>query len=69
MRWIDYGLSALSRGCVERIPAGAVADLADLMRELSDEGRLAGFEVSERFYEAGSPDGLRELEGYLSREG
>jgi hypothetical protein len=45
---------------------GASADLADLMRELSREGRLAGIEVSERFYEGGSPEGLRDLEHYLS---
>jgi NDP-sugar pyrophosphorylase family protein len=70
MHWIDFGLSVLARESVaERVPAGAVADLADLMRELSRERKLAGFEVSERFYEAGSSAGLRELEDYLSHRG
>jgi MurNAc alpha-1-phosphate uridylyltransferase len=68
MQWIDYGLSAMNSDVVANycVP-GASADLANLMRELSREGQLGGFEVSERFYEAGSPEGLRDLEQYLSR--
>jgi NDP-sugar pyrophosphorylase family protein len=66
MRWIDYGLSVVSRDLIaQRLQPGAVADLADLMRDLSREGVLAGYEVSERFYEAGSPEGVRDLEEYL----
>ncbi len=65
MHWIDYGLSALDRDLVEGIPAEGVNDLADLMRDLSREGQLAGLEVSQRFYEGGSPEGLRDLEQYL----
>jgi NDP-sugar pyrophosphorylase family protein len=66
MRWIDYGLSVLTRRAIEdHVPAGGVADLADLQHRLSVTGRLAGLEVHERFYEAGSPEGLRELEAYL----
>jgi NDP-sugar pyrophosphorylase family protein len=66
MKWIDYGLSALNSDVVANycVP-GATADLAELMRELSREGQLAGFEVSERFYEAGSREGLGDLEEYL----
>ena len=67
MHWIDYGLSVLTRDLVhERIPHDEVSDLAELMRDLSRDGQLAGYEVSERFYEAGSPEGLRDLERYLS---
>lgn len=66
MAWIDYGFSVLGREVVERIPAGATLDLADLFRELSSHGELAGYEVSERFYEAGSVEGLAELERFLS---
>jgi MurNAc alpha-1-phosphate uridylyltransferase len=67
--WIDYGLAVLDRELVaERVQPGAVADLADLYRDLSTEGRLAGFEVNERFYEVGSPDGLAELERFLSSD-
>jgi NDP-sugar pyrophosphorylase family protein len=66
MHYIDYGLSALTRDVIdERVPSGAVFDLADLFHVLSLEDLLAGYEVSERFYEIGSPEGLRQLEQYL----
>jgi hypothetical protein len=42
-----------------------VADLANVMRDLSRAGLLAGFEVTQRFYEVGSPEGVRDLEAYL----
>ena len=68
MKWIDYGLSVLTRDPVEQwCPPEEVSDLADLMRQLSVKGQLAGFEVTERFYEGGSPEGLRELEDYLRK--
>ena len=63
--WIDYGLAVLRREVVEGIPAGSVVDLGDVYRELSLQGDLAAYEVSTRFYEAGSPDGVAELERYL----
>jgi NDP-sugar pyrophosphorylase family protein len=70
MRWIDYGLSVLSRNVIgDYCVPGAVADLADLTRELSREGKLAGYEVTQRFYEAGSPEGLADLERYLTEAG
>jgi N-acetyl-alpha-D-muramate 1-phosphate uridylyltransferase len=67
MRWIDYGLSVLSRRVVEsRIPREEVVDLAGVMRDLSLGGALAGLEVEQRFYEVGSPQGLRDLEAHLA---
>ena len=65
MEWIDYGFSVLERSVVDRIPTDSVVDLADVYRDLSRRGELAGYEVSERFYEVGSPGGLAELEDYL----
>ena len=50
----------------DRVAPGQVADLADLMRDLSLAGQLAGYEVSERFYEIGSPEGLADLERHLA---
>jgi NDP-sugar pyrophosphorylase family protein len=64
--WIDYGLSVLDRDVVTRLPQEAVGDLGDLYADLSAEGSLAGFEVHERFYEIGSPEGLDELEHLLA---
>ncbi len=62
MAYIDYGLSVLTRGVVEK---HAAADLADLYHQLSVSGELAGHEVNERFYEIGSPAGLDDLRRYL----
>jgi NDP-sugar pyrophosphorylase family protein len=68
MHWIDYGLSILRRELVaQRVKPGEVADLAPLLRGLSLDGELAGLEVGERFYEAGSAEGLRDFEAYLAR--
>jgi NDP-sugar pyrophosphorylase family protein len=66
MRYVDYGLSAFRRDLFEKIP-DKVFELSTLFGELSVRGELAGFEVFERFYEIGSPAGLADLEGYLSR--
>ena len=66
MHWIDYGLSVLNCAVVERVPGEGVSDLSELTRDLSREGQLAGYEVEQRFYEAGSPEGLADLERYLS---
>jgi NDP-sugar pyrophosphorylase family protein len=66
MAWIDYGFSVLRREVAEDIPAGAVVDLADVYRELSARGDLAGYEVAGRFFEAGSPAGLADLERHLA---
>jgi len=64
MHYIDYGLSALRRDILDGITA-EVFDLATLFHELSLRDQLAGFEVDQRFYEIGSPEGLRDFEQYL----
>jgi NDP-sugar pyrophosphorylase family protein len=65
--YIDYGLSALERRLVEEeVPAAGKADLAELFFALSRGGRLAGYEVRERFHEIGSPEGLAELETWIA---
>jgi NDP-sugar pyrophosphorylase family protein len=67
MEWIDYGFSILSRTALtDRVAPGEVAELSDLMRDLSAAGKLAGYEVHERFYEIGSPQGLADLEHHLA---
>jgi NDP-sugar pyrophosphorylase family protein len=44
-----------------------VFDLALLFERLALAGRLAGYEVAERFFEIGSPEGYQELDGLLRR--
>jgi NDP-sugar pyrophosphorylase family protein len=64
---IDYGLCALQRSVIAlAVPRGVKADLAALLHSLSIEGKLAGFEVHERFYEIGSPRGLEDFERWIA---
>lgn len=68
MRHVDYGLSVLKRSVIEDyVPPTGKADLADVFERLSREGRLAAYEVAQRFYEIGSPAGLADLEDFLER--
>jgi NDP-sugar pyrophosphorylase family protein len=65
MQHIDYGLGILDSNALAPWPDGKVFDLADVYRDLSSRNELAGFEVEQRFYEIGSPDGLAELDAML----
>jgi NDP-sugar pyrophosphorylase family protein len=66
MRHIDYGLSVLTRDYIEsHVRPGETADLSPLLRDLSKAGGVAGYEATERFYEVGSPQGLKDLEAFL----
>lgn len=66
MRHIDYGLSLFKASAFDSYSAEQPFDLAEVMGKLVREKQLAGFEVSERFYEIGSPAGLQELEQLLT---
>src|SRR4030095_15983767 len=54
MRHIDYGLGVFHRNAFASTPVGEVRDLADVYRDLLRAGKLAAYEVHERFYEIGS---------------
>jgi len=66
MKHIDYGLSLFKSSVFAAYAADQVFDLAEVMGKLVREKQLAGYEVSERFYEMGSPTGLAELEKLLA---
>jgi NDP-sugar pyrophosphorylase family protein len=67
MRWIDYGLGGLSQECLQ-IVGPSESDLSVLYRALSLKGELFGYEVTERFYEIGSPDALAEASAFLAKD-
>jgi len=69
MQHIDYGLSVLRAYIFDRYGEDEVFDLGDTLKTLSNGDELAGFEVTDRFYEIGSPVGLIEAEKFLSRKG
>jgi NDP-sugar pyrophosphorylase family protein len=64
MRHIDYGLLALHAEAFDTV-SDAAFDLAVLCRRLIAQGEMAGYEVTTRFYEIGSPNGLAETEAYI----
>ena len=68
MSHIDFGLYVLSSDVFLTYDESRVIDLADICQELSKTRQLAALEVSERFYEVGSPRGIRDTEEYLSRQ-
>lgn len=65
MVYIDYGLVVLDASALSAGPSDNAFDLADLYQELANRRLLAGYEVSDRFYEIGSPTGLAETEALL----
>jgi NDP-sugar pyrophosphorylase family protein len=67
MRYIDYGLGAFRRDAFGGLRAGERYDLVEVYQALLREGSLAAFEVHERFYEIGSPEGLRDTAEFLRR--
>lgn len=65
MRHIDWGLGVLDAAVLASRPVDETWDLAELYEELSLNGRLAGYEVAQRFYEIGSVAGLAETDRLL----
>lgn len=66
MRYIDWGLGMLKASAVADWPTGEPWDLAELYEELSNAGLLAGHEMTRRFYEIGSFEGLTETNRLFS---
>ncbi|MBA7636641.1 UTP--glucose-1-phosphate uridylyltransferase [subsurface metagenome] len=67
MRHIDYGLGILTAEALSLVPDNKPYDISEVYSQLAARGRLAALEVTRRFYEIGSPEGLKETEQYLSR--
>jgi NDP-sugar pyrophosphorylase family protein len=66
MNYIDYGLGVFRAEAFQVLPAGKACDLSELYADLLKRNQLAAFEVRERFYEIGSPAGLRETAEFLA---
>ena len=68
MEFIDYGLGLFKPEIFASLPEGQPADLAEIYQKLVADHSLLAYEVKERFYEIGSFEGLRELDGLLSSD-
>ncbi|MGB9366377.1 MAG: sugar phosphate nucleotidyltransferase [Xanthobacteraceae bacterium] len=70
MQHIDWGLGVIRAEVLASRPANEPFDLAEVYSDLSRRGKLAGYEVTTRFYEIGSAAGLKETDSLLrSRRG
>jgi NDP-sugar pyrophosphorylase family protein len=67
MHHIDYGLSAFRSPAFQGMPDNVTVDLVAVYQDLLRRGQLAGFEVKERFYEIGSPEGLKDTARFLAQ--
>lgn len=66
MVYIDFGVSVLRRKALDLVREGRVVDLEELYPKLIRRKELLAFETDQRFYEIGSPKGLREFEELVS---
>ena len=62
---IDYGASVFRKEALELVPENHAYSLEDLFIRLIDKEQLLAFEVYDRFYEIGSPRGLRDFEEFV----
>jgi NDP-sugar pyrophosphorylase family protein len=68
MRHIDYGLGVFRQSAFSQYGDEAF-DLASVYQSLLAHDDLAGYEVSNRFYEIGSLEGLEETRNYIATKG
>jgi MurNAc alpha-1-phosphate uridylyltransferase len=66
MHYIDYGLGVCNRAVFSDLPEAQPIDLERIYQDLLAQGQLGAFEVKERFYEIGSPEGIQDTANFLS---
>ena len=65
MVYIEYGANIFRKAALELVPAGLPYSLGELFPELIRRKELLAYEVRERFYQIGSPEGLEEFKKYV----
>ena len=65
MRHIGYGLGVFRAKACQSFASDTIVDLAEIQKSLVEKGQLLGYEITQRFYEIGSPSGLIELDSLL----
>ena len=69
MNYIDYGLGVLSSNLFDSYEVGLAFDLSEIYTELALKSKLKGYCVTQRFYEVGSFDGLKDTELFFLDQG
>ena len=65
MVYIEYGANILNKEALNLIPESPPYPLDELFPRLIEMEELLAYEVKERFYEVGSPQGLEDFEQYI----
>lgn len=65
MVYIEYGANIFRKEALELIPESLPYSLEELFPELIRRKELLAYEVRERFYQIGSPEGLEEFKRYV----
>lgn len=65
MVYIEYGANIFNKEALRMIPENQFYSLDDVFHRLVEMDELLAFEVKERFYEIGSPQGVKEFEEYI----
>lgn len=69
MKYIDYGVSLFRKAALAEIPRDEEVDLSVLLQRLIARRQLLAYETDQRFYEVGSPAGLKEFESFVASGG
>lgn len=67
MVYIEYGANIFRKEVLEFIPEDQPYTLEALFPKLIEQEQLLAYEMPERFYQIGSPQGLEEFKGYISQ--
>ncbi len=62
---IEYGVNIFRREVLKMVPENQAYSLDEFFPRLIDMDELLAFEVKERFYEIGSPQGLKDFEEHI----
>lgn len=62
---IDFGVSVFRKAAFQDVQPGIVVDLLSVYQALIARRQLLAYETGDRFYEVGSPEGLREFDALV----
>ena len=65
MVYIEYGANIFRREALKMVPENQACSLDELFPRLIEMDELLAFEVKERFYEIGSPEGLADFSQHI----
>jgi N-acetyl-alpha-D-muramate 1-phosphate uridylyltransferase len=68
MTWINYGVTALRRESLDRVPKGREHNEQEFFSQLIRDHELLAHVVKERFYEIGNLQSLQEFKEFVSKK-